>query len=53
MNEISMPVVALRGLTILPEMVVHFDVSRVLNQCCQCGYGRGGTENLSDGAERP
>lgn len=23
-----MPVVALRGLTILPEMVVHFDVSR-------------------------
>lgn len=28
MNEISMPVVALRGLTILPEMVVHFDVSR-------------------------
>ena len=28
MNEISMPVVALRGLTILPEMVAHFDVSR-------------------------
>ena len=28
MKEISMPVVALRGLTILPEMVVHFDVSR-------------------------
>ena len=28
-NEIkSMPMVALRGMTILPEMVVHFDVSR-------------------------
>ncbi|MCC2253698.1 endopeptidase La [Ruminococcus sp. CLA-AA-H200] len=28
-NEIkSLPVVALRGMTILPEMVVHFDVSR-------------------------
>ena len=28
-NEIkSMPVVALRGMTIMPEMVVHFDVSR-------------------------
>ena len=25
---ISMPMVALRGMTILPEMVVHFDVSR-------------------------
>lgn len=25
---ISMPMVALRGITILPEMVVHFDVSR-------------------------
>ena len=24
----SLPVVALRGMTILPEMVVHFDVSR-------------------------
>ena len=24
----SMPMVALRGMTILPEMVVHFDVSR-------------------------
>ena len=23
-----MPMVALRGMTILPEMVVHFDVSR-------------------------
>ena len=28
-NEIkSLPVVALRGMTIMPEMVVHFDVSR-------------------------
>ena len=28
-NEIkSFPAVALRGMTILPEMVVHFDVSR-------------------------
>ena len=28
-NEIkSFPMVALRGMTILPEMVVHFDVSR-------------------------
>ena len=28
-NEIkSMPMVPLRGMTILPEMVVHFDVSR-------------------------
>ena len=25
---ISMPMVALRGMTILPEMVIHFDVSR-------------------------
>ena len=25
---VSMPMVALRGMTILPEMVVHFDVSR-------------------------
>ena len=24
----SLPMVALRGLTIMPEMVVHFDVSR-------------------------
>lgn len=27
-QTISMPMVALRGMTILPEMVVHFDVSR-------------------------
>lgn len=27
-NTVSMPTVALRGMTILPEMVVHFDVSR-------------------------
>ena len=25
---ISMPMVALRGMTVLPEMIVHFDVSR-------------------------
>ena len=25
---LSLPMVALRGMTILPEMVVHFDVSR-------------------------
>ncbi len=24
----SLPMVALRGMTVLPEMVVHFDVSR-------------------------
>ena len=24
----TMPVVALRGMTILPDMVIHFDVSR-------------------------
>ena len=24
----SLPMVALRGMTIMPEMVVHFDVSR-------------------------
>ena len=24
----SLPVVALRGMTIMPQMVVHFDVSR-------------------------
>ena len=24
----SLPMVALRGLTIMPEMIVHFDVSR-------------------------
>ena len=24
----SLPMVALRGMTILPEMVVHFDISR-------------------------
>ncbi len=27
-QKMSMPMVALRGLTILPEMVIHFDVSR-------------------------
>lgn len=27
-QRISMPMVALRGMTILPEMVIHFDVSR-------------------------
>ena len=28
-NQImSMPMVALRGMTVLPEMVIHFDVSR-------------------------
>ena len=27
-QNISMPMVALRGMTILPEMVIHFDVSR-------------------------
>ena len=27
-ERISLPVVALRGMTILPEMVAHFDVSR-------------------------
>ena len=27
-QTISMPMVALRGMTILPEMVAHFDVSR-------------------------
>ena len=26
--KICMPAVALRGLTILPDMVVHFDISR-------------------------
>ena len=25
---VSMPMVALRGMTILPEMIIHFDVSR-------------------------
>ena len=30
MSEINMtiPVVALRGMTVLPDMVIHFDVSR-------------------------
>ena len=30
MSEISytLPVLALRGLTVLPDMIVHFDVSR-------------------------
>ena len=27
-TTIKMPMVALRGLTVLPEMVLHFDVSR-------------------------
>lgn len=27
-QNISMPMVALRGMTVLPEMIVHFDVSR-------------------------
>ena len=27
-ERMSLPMVALRGMTILPEMVVHFDVSR-------------------------
>ncbi|MBS6397268.1 MAG: endopeptidase La [Clostridiales bacterium] len=27
-NELRMPVVALRGMTILPKMITHFDVSR-------------------------
>lgn len=27
-QNISMPMVALRGMTVLPEMVIHFDVSR-------------------------
>ena len=27
-RTMSIPVVALRGMTVLPEMVVHFDVSR-------------------------
>ena len=26
--ELQMPAVALRGMTILPEMITHFDVSR-------------------------
>ena len=28
-NVIKLPMVALRGLTVLPEMIVHFDVTRV------------------------
>lgn len=28
-NIVTMPVIALRGLTVLPRMMVHFDVSRV------------------------
>ena len=31
-ERISLPVVALRGMTILPEMVAHFDVSREKSQ---------------------
>ena len=27
-TELKMPAVALRGMTILPEMITHFDVSR-------------------------
>ena len=27
-NIVSMPMVALRGMTVIPEMVIHFDVSR-------------------------
>ncbi len=27
-NTRTLPMVALRGMTVLPEMVIHFDVSR-------------------------
>ena len=27
-NILTMPVIALRGLTVLPAMVIHFDISR-------------------------
>ena len=27
-QEMRLPMVALRGMTILPEMLIHFDVSR-------------------------
>ena len=28
MKNISLPVIALRGMTVLPDMVIHFDISR-------------------------
>lgn len=37
----NMPAVALRGLTILPGMIAHFDISRERSSCCRGGYGAG------------
>ena len=28
MNMITLPVIALRSMTVLPDMVIHFDISR-------------------------
>ena len=28
MKNINLPLIALRGMTVLPDMVIHFDISR-------------------------
>ena len=38
---ITMPVIALRGLTMLPEMTISFDISRQEIHCgCREGHGQ-------------
>lgn len=31
MNMITIPVIALRSMTVLPDMVIHFDISRKIS----------------------
>lgn len=45
----SLPMVALRGMTIMPEMVVHFDVSR---QRSIAAIQEAMVEDFHDNAER-
>ena len=48
----SLPVVALRGMTVLPEMVIHFDVSRQASiEAMECSYAGRRSEDFSDRTE--
>ena len=47
MKNINLPLIALRGMTVLPDMVIHFDISRKkINSCSRKGNGKR-PENLS------
>lgn len=48
-----MPAVALRGTTILPDMIVHFDVSREKSIKAGRGSHAAGSKSIFSDTERP